>query len=203
MAELTADCTFPVLGIFCVIYQGRFLASSKYKMIYLFHYSAGTITVLSYSSTTRHSFHKVTIALEFLTWLALTVKSKHMTNSFRNSLCHKQSTKHCTSPKDLKQNSRGRQQQCQQKDYIWNKAVLLSNWHFNCSISTLSSKCGRPHFKNWSPSFCWGGDAGVNRIFLAKIETYRVTKVKICLIKYEDYRKTFCFLMLALPSPFA
>ena len=38
---------------------------------------------------------------------------------------------------------------------------------------------------------------------MAKIETYRVTKVKICLIKYEDYRKNVYFLTLALPSPFA
>ena len=34
------------------------------------------------------------------------------------------------------------------------------------------------------------GGAGVNGIS-AKIETYRVTKVKICLVKYEDYEETF------------
>ena len=35
-----------------------------------------------------------------------------------------------------------------------------------------------------------GGDAGVYGIS-AKIEIYRVTKVKICLVKYEDYQGIF------------
>ena len=34
------------------------------------------------------------------------------------------------------------------------------------------------------------GDAGVNGIS-AKIETYRVTKVKMCLVKHEDYEENF------------
>ena len=51
-------------------------------------------------------------------------------------------------------------------------------------------------FKAWptfqeltSPSFRSGGDAGLNGIS-AKIETYWLTKVKIGLIKYEDYGET-------------
>ena len=37
------------------------------------------------------------------------------------------------------------------------------------------------------------GGAGVNGIS-AKIETYRVTKVKMCLVKYEDYEEIFFLL---------
>ena len=44
-------------------------------------------------------------------------------------------------------------------------------------------------FKTW-PTFRSGGDAGVNGIS-AKIETYSVTKVKICLVKCEDYEEIF------------
>ena len=40
------------------------------------------------------------------------------------------------------------------------------------------------------PSFRSEGDAGVNGTSATK-ETYSVTKVKMCLIKYEDYEETF------------
>ena len=40
------------------------------------------------------------------------------------------------------------------------------------------------------PSFRSGGDAGV-KVISAKIETYRVTKVKIRFVKYEDYEEIF------------
>ena len=46
----------------------------------------------------------------------------------------------------------------------------------------------------------WRRDAGVNGISV-KIETYWVTKVKICFIKYEDYEEIFsCLPTLTLPS---
>ena len=65
-------------------------------------------------------------------------------------------------------------------------------------ISPRSLQSVAGHFK--SPSFRSGGDAGVNGIS-AKIETYRVKKVKICLIKYEEYDEIFsCRPTLALPS---
>ena len=61
----------------------------------------------------------------------------------------------------------------------------------SCSQMTL-------HFKTWTTlqeltSIVWSWDAGVNAIS-GKIETYRVTKVKICLIKYEDYEGIYFFL---------
>ena len=62
------------------------------------------------------------------------------------------------------------------------RVVLLSN-----ETSTAPfPRC----LQNIQPSFRSEGDAGV-KVISAKIETYRVTKVKICLVRYEDYEEIF------------
>ena len=64
----------------------------------------------------------------------------------------------------------------------------------SCSQMRLQLLHFHAVFKTWPTfqelTFRSGGDAGVNGIS-AKIETYTVTKVKICLVKYEDYEEIF------------
>ena len=75
---------------------------------------------------------------------------------------------------------------------MWNKddirAVLLWNGTSTASFHALFKTW--PTFQELKSIVRSEGDAGVNGIS-AKIETYSVTKVKIYLVKYEDYEEIF------------
>ena len=113
--------------------------------------------------------------------------------------------------RELKQNSRGRRQQHRQnnKTYctrqkahmnMWNKADICA-----CSQVRLQLLHFHAVFKKWqtfqelTSIVSFRRKSWSQRNFRER-ETYRITKVKMCLVKYEDYGRNI-FLPPTLASP--